>query len=197
MPVMSGLDATKIIREELKLKTPIIALSANAFKYEIDACLAIGMNDYVTKPFEEIDLWRVVAKYLQFEQTNQKLGFKNKSMEDIGRDKLYSLVKLEEMSRGDKDFVKKLVHIFIQTIPESVEAIITYSHKNDINAISRTAHKIKPSIATMGVKSIEQDILDLEGFSNENYDRSKLDKCIDRVSSTLTKVISELKEVSF
>ncbi len=196
MPVMSGLDATKIIRKELKLKTPIIALSANAFKYEIEACLAVGMNDYVTKPFEEIDLWKVVAKYLQLEQTEQLLD-KNKPILNDKKNALFSLVKLEEMSRGDVDFVKKLVGIFIQTIPESIDEIIKFYEDNDIDGISRTAHKIKPSVATMGVKSIEQEILDLEGFSNENYDSNNLKKCIEKVSSTLTMVISELKEFSF
>jgi CheY-like chemotaxis protein len=53
MPDMEGLEATRHIRRVIKSDTPIIALTANAFKTEIDRCLKTGLNDYVTKPFEE------------------------------------------------------------------------------------------------------------------------------------------------
>ncbi len=63
MPVMGGIEASKIIRKTLKVNTPIIALSANAFKSQLDKCLAMGMNDYMTKPFEEQELVRLILKY--------------------------------------------------------------------------------------------------------------------------------------
>lgn len=53
MPEMDGLEATRIIREELKINTPIIAITANAVKEELESYIEKGMNDYITKPFEE------------------------------------------------------------------------------------------------------------------------------------------------
>jgi PAS domain S-box-containing protein len=64
MPIMDGFEAARIIRNELKLSTPIIALTANAFKTELEQCLKLGMNDYVTKPFEEEKLIAIMLKYL-------------------------------------------------------------------------------------------------------------------------------------
>ncbi len=56
MPVMSGIEATRAIRaEEIQShrpRTPIIALSANAFSNEIAECLAVGMDAHVSKPIE-------------------------------------------------------------------------------------------------------------------------------------------------
>ena len=52
MPELDGIEATEIIRRDLGLKTPIIALTANAFKTEIEKCISAGMNDYITKPHE-------------------------------------------------------------------------------------------------------------------------------------------------
>lgn len=63
MPIMGGIEATKIIRDTLQIKIPIIALSANAFKSQIDTCITMGMNDYMTKPFEEQELLRLILKY--------------------------------------------------------------------------------------------------------------------------------------
>ncbi len=62
MPVMNGLEATRKIRElpGQKAKTiPIIAMTANAFKEDAEACIAAGMNDHIAKP---IDLEVVLDK---------------------------------------------------------------------------------------------------------------------------------------
>ncbi len=64
MPIMGGVEATRMIREQLKLETPIIALTANAIKTEINNCLQAGMNNYIMKPFEEHDLLHVILKEL-------------------------------------------------------------------------------------------------------------------------------------
>jgi CheY-like chemotaxis protein len=53
MPEMDGVEATDRIRRELGLEMPIIALTANAFKHDIQRYLNIGMNDFITKPYEE------------------------------------------------------------------------------------------------------------------------------------------------
>ena len=64
MPVMDGLQATSIIRADISLDIPIIALTANALKGEQDRCIDAGMNDFVTKPFEESTLVQTLLKYL-------------------------------------------------------------------------------------------------------------------------------------
>jgi len=65
MPLMNGLEATRVIRNELKLSIPIVALTANAIKGESDQCLAAGMNAFVSKPFEENDLINAIASLLK------------------------------------------------------------------------------------------------------------------------------------
>ena len=55
MPVMDGIIATKKIREiesSTNTQTPIIAITANALSGDRENCLAVGMNDYVSKPFQ-------------------------------------------------------------------------------------------------------------------------------------------------
>jgi signal transduction histidine kinase/CheY-like chemotaxis protein len=54
MPIMDGCQATKMIRdlEKDNIKTPIIAMTANSVKSEIDKCLAAGMDDYIPKPYK-------------------------------------------------------------------------------------------------------------------------------------------------
>lgn len=55
MPVMNGIIATKKIREleqSSNIQTPIIAITANALSGDKEACIAAGMNDYISKPFQ-------------------------------------------------------------------------------------------------------------------------------------------------
>jgi CheY-like chemotaxis protein len=53
MPVMDGYEATKIIRETPEYDDiPVYALTAHAFEEEKARCLAVGMEDHLTKPID-------------------------------------------------------------------------------------------------------------------------------------------------
>lgn len=64
MPVMNGYEATALLRQQLNLRVPVIALTANAINGERSKCLAAGMNDYLTKPFQEASLIKMVYDWL-------------------------------------------------------------------------------------------------------------------------------------
>jgi len=64
MPIMDGIEATKVIREEISKDIPIVAVtSLENFTYE--KSLEAGMNDYLKKPVEFETLKEVIAKYCQ------------------------------------------------------------------------------------------------------------------------------------
>jgi CheY-like chemotaxis protein len=64
MPVMDGYAATRCIRQELALSTPIIAMTATALVGEQMRCFESGMNDYMTKPFEFAELYKRITALL-------------------------------------------------------------------------------------------------------------------------------------
>jgi len=64
MPSMGGEECTRLIRRHLKLtKLPIIGLTAAGFLEDRDRCIAAGMDDYLTKPFDFNDLVKRIEKY--------------------------------------------------------------------------------------------------------------------------------------
>ena len=63
MPVMDGLTATRRIREG-GFEMPIVGLSANAFASDREACLAAGMNDFVSKPITRDKLSHCLLAHL-------------------------------------------------------------------------------------------------------------------------------------
>ncbi|MFN6377830.1 MAG: ATP-binding protein [Flavobacteriales bacterium] len=64
MPEEDGFQSTHRIRNTLNLKTPIIALTANALESERQACLKAGMNDYLSKPYAPDDLYSKIVKHI-------------------------------------------------------------------------------------------------------------------------------------
>lgn len=56
MPIMDGYQATRKMRDVLRLSTPVIAMTANALAGERQRCIQAGMNDYITKPFKTQEL---------------------------------------------------------------------------------------------------------------------------------------------
>jgi len=53
MPVMDGFTATKMIRNELNNNIPIIGLTANVFREDVEDCLLAGMTDHLGKPYNQ------------------------------------------------------------------------------------------------------------------------------------------------
>ena len=68
MPVMDGYTAARNIRENEKSRSlprlPIIAITAHAMRGDKEACIAAGMDDYLSKPFEIEELQAVLQKWL-------------------------------------------------------------------------------------------------------------------------------------
>jgi len=96
MPEMDGLEATKIIRKDLKSTTPIIALTANSITQDREECIKVGMNDFLSKPFESANLIKIIYHLLE-EQTPV-------NQEELLP--LYNIGKLQRQTNNNQDFIK-------------------------------------------------------------------------------------------
>jgi PAS domain S-box-containing protein len=68
MPHMNGYEATRALRAlplEWAADIPVIAMTADAFKEDVDRCLAAGMNAHIAKPIDDRELFRTVVQYLK------------------------------------------------------------------------------------------------------------------------------------
>jgi PAS domain S-box-containing protein len=193
MPIMDGYEASRTIRNELHLEVPIIALTANALKGESDKCLSAGMNDFITKPFDEGTMLKTMAKWL-----------KSKSLEAVGDEvltrkseaikaKLYDLSKLESISRGDYTFIKKVLGIFIEHTPSAIQEIKLTASRGDFETMGKIAHRIKPSLDNLGIKTMFQVIRDIENYDGAMGDVNALGDKILQLEETVLAVIDHIK----
>ena len=86
MPRLDGLAASRIIRHDLKLlDIPIIAMTAHAMKGDKEKCIAAGMNDYVSKPINPVELYQVMDYWLAVSDNNEQ-GLVEKIVEERSSD---------------------------------------------------------------------------------------------------------------
>ncbi|MEV4777791.1 hybrid sensor histidine kinase/response regulator [Burkholderia sp. LMU1-1-1.1] len=64
MPVMDGFTATRLIREELHLQMPVIAMTAGVMESEREQCIAAGMDDFIAKPIDVEQMFSTIKRWL-------------------------------------------------------------------------------------------------------------------------------------
>lgn len=190
MPIMGGIESTTIIRRDLSLHLPIIGLSANAFKSEIDTCLKVGMNDYITKPFEERDLWRLLYKYLD-NNTFKPIALDNDERQQTGKVS-YSLDKLKDMSRGNDEFVTKMIRLFTQIVPDTCSIIEKGIEKQDVALVKGQLHKLKPSLSYLASTELLNDVIEIEQLQTTEDTFITFATKVKRVIITLNSLVDIL-----
>jgi len=194
MPVMDGVEATVFIRENLGLKTPIIALTANAFKHDIELYLKKGMNDFITKPYDEQDFFRKINHVLSIQKIkSETISNEIYAMEVKNQKRLYNLSQLEQISRGNNAFVVKMISIFINQTNENISIIHENIKDDNLENIKRIAHKIKSNIDHMGIASIKQEVRRIENFNLESGSHKDFIDMTLHLCEVLKAVLTELE----
>ncbi|MEZ4909531.1 MAG: PAS domain S-box protein [Saprospiraceae bacterium] len=188
MPVMDGVEATTFIRNILNVKTPIIALTANAFKHDIELYLQKGMTDFITKPYDEQDFFRKLEHVLSI---SQQFTDEHKTYSKDFK-KTYDLFHLQQLSRGNDSFVLKMINIFIKLANESIDNMEASLEIQDFNTIKKMAHKAKPSIEQMGVYSLKDVVRKVEKYDFEYGSSEDFSKAVRQLILGLKEVIAQL-----
>jgi PAS domain S-box-containing protein len=149
MPEMSGIDTTRIIREELGLKIPIIAMTASAMKGERDGCIAVGMNDYFPKPFEYDDFNKIVHKHLS----------KSKKHDEPV---LFDLNGLLSIVDNDVHFAKEILTIFLAKTPNLLKQINQNSLDRNLEQLDSDIHNLRGTVSIFAKPELSELLIDIE-----------------------------------
>ena len=181
MPIVDGLEATKYIREELKLTIPIIGLSANAMREEVEICKQAGMNDYLVKPYSERALVEVMKRWSTDEKTAAPLQVEFNSEKEL------DLSMLKQYVGNDIHVLKDVVSGYLTHLPPQLDRLELALVGADILALRHELHQLKASMEIIGVRP---DGLSFAGISNE----LKKDGLSDLAKSAINSVITKGKD---
>lgn len=183
MPVMDGMKATEVIRKELQLNTPILALTANAMESERESCLSLGMNDYITKPYIPEDL---ILKIHHFVQTQHHRPMNNK-LEQVNLDNLMKLIS------GSNEYAKTITEKFVHQIHNDFDRLQEYARSNEMDFCEHTAHKLIATFKLYGLNSIATVLEEIENAARKK-DESEVLHGVNSIYHLKLEIISNINQ---
>ncbi len=147
MPEMNGFETTEYIRKTLKMDIPIIAMTASALRNEKERCLAIGMNEYLTKPFVPEDLFKQLRRFLLNKNGELETQELKEPIVQLESRNPYNLSYLIEME--DLDCLIEVLQLFLESTPETMTDINEAIDTMNWEGIRSHAHKLKSSLGIL------------------------------------------------
>lgn len=176
MPVMDGFAATAAIRrherEAGRARTlPVIAITANALQGDREACLAAGMDDYLSKPFTQQQLAAVIGRWIAvpLAATSHHLDapprLPQEVVEVIQREAVnrVALDNIRALSReGGDALVQKVVQAYVGDTPRHLATLREAVEGMDAGSVRRVAHSLKSASANIGAARLATLCKELE-----------------------------------
>ncbi|WP_234733563.1 PAS domain-containing hybrid sensor histidine kinase/response regulator [Tellurirhabdus bombi] len=176
MPIMDGYEATIAIRtvQNINQNTPIIALTASALNDHKKTALAVGMNEFLTKPFSPNQLWESLNRLIPTEageevKVEPVVEEVTQAAPAVG--KAYNFADLFD---GDKEYIGFMLESFLTDIVPEVPLIKSYVDAQNWESLKKIAHKLRPAFGMLGLTDLEKKFATMEKSALENPEATKL-----------------------
>ncbi|HEV3224338.1 MAG TPA: response regulator [Puia sp.] len=189
MPEMDGIQATVNIRnldDPLISTIPIIAITANCQREDLLKYEEAGMDDYLAKPIVEAHLLDTILN------NSGTPNMDNNTGSSFSENKLYDLTMIHSISGGDKAFIKKMVLLFIDTVPQNVQDLVDSTERKNWEQVSKMAHKLKSTIDSMGIRTIHDQIRAVEMNAKNQEHLELMPNMVRQIESVVSVCIQQL-----
>ena len=179
MPVMDGIEATKIIRDKdsnvSNHDIPIIALTAYSMPGAKENLIAKGLTDYIAKPFTKDDILDMIIKILGLSNNRKKSKDDN-----VQKNPIFDYERALLQIGNDKFLFKEILQLFLTDTPKYIENLQNAIESNDLKTIERNAHTIKSTSGMICAKYLELEALKIEKAGKEK-NLQKAEQLIDKL----------------
>jgi PAS domain S-box-containing protein len=124
--------------------------------------------------------------------SNQTRNNNHTSMSSNPR--LYDLAMVQSVSGGDQGFIKKMVALFIETVPQNMQDLTNAVKEANWELVAKTAHKLKSTIDSMGIKSVRQEIRSVESHAKQQESLEEVPTLVGKVQDVIQECIGQLQE---
>jgi signal transduction histidine kinase/CheY-like chemotaxis protein/HPt (histidine-containing phosphotransfer) domain-containing protein len=181
MPVLDGFEATRQIRSRQAdtKRTPIIALTADAMSGAEVKCLAAGMDAFLTKPIDRVELARCLDSFLVEKRADERMQL----VDEAG---------LTALVGGDGDFLRELIDSFISNSTNLLADMEKAVAARDATTMARLAHRLKGASGSIRAPAAADAAHKLETAAR-NGEHAALDELLEQARSTLTDTVTQLR----
>ncbi|WP_334029966.1 tetratricopeptide repeat-containing hybrid sensor histidine kinase/response regulator [Alteromonas sp. P256] len=200
MPEMDGLEATKVIRSELQLTMPIIAMTAHAMQQDIDKSIAAGMNAHLNKPVEPEKLFSVLATLIR-EHKATTVGIETKELNEIpaNAEPLKALSRIDKTRAmqsllNDESLYTTLLTDFLALQAERDALALAIADK-DYPSISRIVHIYSTALKYIGAYELAELTRSVElTIQNQEEGAEDFETDFDKQLEIMSRALAEIHE---
>jgi PAS domain S-box-containing protein len=203
MPIMDGYTATQAIRSQPHFSSlPIIAMTANAMVGDKEKAISVGMNDYVSKPIDFNNMFKIMANWitprnpLRSELSAQSCGSKTPdlNLSSIVVDNL-DIPQGLQTTQGDQALYLKLLNRFIEGQSGFSDAFNGAMESNDHELATRLAHTLKGVAGNIGANDLMAQAEKLETAYINQENKDQIQSIANQLAQTLGQIIASIQSI--
>lgn len=107
---------------------------------------------------------------------------------------IYNLEKIREMADGDEEFIKSVITVFLEEVPQDLKDLEIAIDKKDYDTVYKLAHKIKPNVDLLGMEQTRATALEIETLGKSPDNSEVIKEKFPLLKKDVYQVISELKK---
>jgi signal transduction histidine kinase/DNA-binding response OmpR family regulator len=159
MPVMDGLEATRVLRQDPKFEDlPIVAMTANAMAGDREKCLEAGMNDHLAKPIDPDKLFEALLRWIPSRSAPSPAPVPQPKTQtaDFAPLEIPGINTQTALKRtgGNRQRYESFLRRFAETQAGAVHEIRAALNANDPATAQRTAHSLKGAASNLGADTV-------------------------------------------
>jgi len=197
MPEMGGVDLCKNIRKDISSDLPIIALTANVRKVDLDRYIKGGMSAYLLKPFEEENLLKLLCEQLEIEINASESPKEPIVSETSGL--LFDLSEIEKFTASDEELINQVLTSFVRVAEENLLLLAEAGEQENYIQVGEIAHRMLSSYRQLKIESASLILIDLEKLLYQEdinqVSASEVKVVIKKVSEISNEVFDQIKKM--
>jgi len=192
MPVMDGQQATRAIRtrESDQAHTPILALTADAMPEHRVLAFDAGVDDYLVKPIDEIQMWGIIHRLLGSgvrREPSPSLPVSTKLNKPLKSRDIQAAL---QVAGGRNELVEKLFSRFVAELPQQMASIRRLEEQREWIALSKAVHQLHGATAICGVPAMNHLVEALEEAAH--YQReNEINRLLPELESEAKALLAE------
>jgi CheY-like chemotaxis protein len=189
VPLINGLELTKIIREKYSQDLPVIGISGHSEKEITDKCITAGMNAFLTKPFAAKELKELITQLFSVTGDHHLQGsFTAFNPVDKGAKK-YNYSQVLEMANGDNELFKKWFERFKEILRNASVNVNEAIERKEFPERNRVFHELINYSGYFGLDELRSYILEFNSVRQFSNDKERLGNFYRKIRNELENIL--------